>query len=269
MFSCSVNTTSRDLKHHQLSVCCSVALKIMLSTLHLVCQCCFRYRSATQRAFSSTLSNWSGCSNYYDVLGIKQDATMEEIKQAFFAKSKKLHPDSDPSNPDLHSQFVQLNTAYQVLSKESSRQLYNSQRAWSFAGSSPKHDPSDFPKWGPRSRARSWGPDENMRYWQQFHPPPFTSSERQNKERERCNQLLFRFCLLLTVSSLGIHYLIFRVVEDMHNNFMDEKDKIITDIYNKSKEQARVNGLKKQQEILRQNHSEFIERYRIRRSAQK
>lgn len=37
----------------------------------------------------------------------------------------QLHPDSDPSNPGLHSQFVQLNEAYRVLSREGSRRDYD------------------------------------------------------------------------------------------------------------------------------------------------
>ena len=37
----------------------------------------------------------------------------------------QLHPDSDPSNPALHSQFVELNEAYRVLSKDMSRKEYD------------------------------------------------------------------------------------------------------------------------------------------------
>ncbi|XP_067400134.1 dnaJ homolog subfamily C member 4 isoform X2 [Emydura macquarii macquarii] len=243
---------------------------MLLSIPHLVCQCCFWCRSATQRTFSSTLSNWSGCSNYYDLLGIKQDATMEEIKQAFFAKSKKLHPDSDPNNPDLHNRFIQLNTAYQVLSKEGSRRLYDSQQprhaAWPTAGSSPKHRPFDFTDLGPRPSA-SWGPNEDARYWQQFHTPPSAAfSGPQAKQRQRWNRQLFGYCLLLMLGSMALHYLAFRKLEEMHNNYMDEKDKLMLNIYNESKERARTNGFQKQQELLRQKQAEFMQRYRIRHS---
>lgn len=37
----------------------------------------------------------------------------------------QLHPDSDPSNSALHSQFVELNEAYRILSKELSRKEYD------------------------------------------------------------------------------------------------------------------------------------------------
>ncbi|KAG8146774.1 hypothetical protein E2320_013874 [Naja naja] len=55
--------------------------------------------------------------SHYEVLGIKQDATSKEIKQAFFRKSKQLH-----------SQFVKLNEAYNILSKEKSRRDYDAQQ---------------------------------------------------------------------------------------------------------------------------------------------
>ncbi|XP_030424311.1 dnaJ homolog subfamily C member 4 isoform X2 [Gopherus evgoodei] len=261
---------AQNLNHLQLSACCSLALKMPLSIPHLVCQCCFWCRSATRRAFSTTLSNWSVHSNYYDLLGIKQDATMEEIKQAFFTKSKKVHPDSDPNNPDLHSQFIRLNQAYQVLSKEGSRRLYDSQRAWHAAwptmGSSPKHSPSDFTDQGPRP-STSRGPDENMRYWEQFrthHSETFSGT--QAKQRQRWNRQFFGYCLLLMLASMAAHYVAYRKLEEVHNSFMDKKDKLITSIYNESKERARANGFQKQQELLRQKHAEFTERYRIRPS---
>ncbi|CAM4584759.1 unnamed protein product [Lepidochelys olivacea] len=268
---CPLRGAARDLNHLQLSACCFLALKMPLSIPHLVCQCCFRCRSATLRAFSTTLSNWSGLSNYYDLLGIKKDATMEEIKQAFFAKSKKLHPDSDPKNPDLHSQFVQLNEAYRVLSKEGSRRLYDSQRAWHAArptaGSSPKHSPFDFTDLGPRPSTSSRGPNKNMRYWEQFRTHRAEAfSGTQAKQRQHWNRKLFGYCLLLMLASVAAHYVAYRKLEEVHTSFMDKKDKLITSIYNESKERARANGFQKQQELLRQKHAEFTERYRIRHS---
>lgn len=37
----------------------------------------------------------------------------------------QVHPDSDPDNPALHSQFVELSEAYRVLSKDPSRREYD------------------------------------------------------------------------------------------------------------------------------------------------
>ncbi|XP_042295436.1 dnaJ homolog subfamily C member 4 isoform X2 [Sceloporus undulatus] len=179
-----------------------------------------------------------------------------------------LHPDKDPANPDLHSQFVKLNEAYRVLSKESSRRHYDNVRAaqasWTPPGShssSSKRNPFDFADFGARSRPK---PNENVRYWQQFHEPPAESSGPEAKKRYLRNQRLFGYCLLIMLGSLAVHYIGFRKLEEVHNSFMDEKDRTITQIYNENKERARSMGLQKQQELLRQKHAEFTQRYRIR-----
>nr|XP_056709611.1 dnaJ homolog subfamily C member 4 [Euleptes europaea] len=236
----------------------------------LICRCCRPCQSAGLRAFSTTLCNGSPArnSNYYDLLGIKPDATLEEIKQAFFTKSKKLHPDSDPANPDLHSQFVRLNEAYRVLSKESSRQRYDILRAAqgprpppSSWHRSPKGSPFDFGSFEPRSEP---DPNDDIRYWKQFHaarPESFSGPELEKKQR--LNKKLFGYCLLMMLGSLLVHYVGFRKLEEVHNRFMDEKDQTITQIYKENKERARSIGLEKQQELLRQKHAEFAERYRI------
>ncbi|MBN3273154.1 DNJC4 protein, partial [Polyodon spathula] len=58
----------------------------------------------------------------------------------------QLHPDSDPSNPSLHSRFVALSEAYQVLSKESSRRQYDATlRLRPASGSGSRGDPYTYP----------------------------------------------------------------------------------------------------------------------------
>ncbi|XP_053134639.1 dnaJ homolog subfamily C member 4 [Hemicordylus capensis] len=238
----------------------------------LLCRCCRQCRSARHRAFSTTLCSWSPAENssYYDLLGIKPDATLEEIKEAFFRKSKQLHPDSNLGNPGLHSEFVKLNEAYRVLRKESSRRHYDSLRrgraAWpatgSPTGSGPPRSPFAAADFGTRSKSE---PNENVRYWQQFHAAPPDSHSGPEAERElRQNQKLFGYCLLIMLGSLAVHYVGFRKLEEFHNSFMDEKDRAITQIYNESKERARSIGLQKQQELLRQKNTEFSQRYGLR-----
>lgn len=104
---------------------------------------------------------------------------------------------------------------------------------------------------------------DNKRYWEQFRQssaPDTTAEERQKKKRR--NFRLVGYCIITMVLSVGVHVLFFRKLEEMHSNFMDKKDRVITEIYNESKERARVNGFKKQTEILRQKHAEFLEKYK-------
>lgn len=63
--------------------------------------------------------------NYYDILGVSQDATHEEISKAFKQKARKLHPDVNHA-PDAKEQFQELNEAYEVLSNPEKRQKLRS-----------------------------------------------------------------------------------------------------------------------------------------------
>ncbi|KAG9272549.1 hypothetical protein AMEX_G13560 [Astyanax mexicanus] len=225
-----------------------------------LCQSCWCYYMFSQRLLSVSAAHRSSTS-YYDLLGVKPDASLEEIKNAFFEKSKKVHPDRDLSNPSLHSQFVKLNEAYKVLSKEGSRKEYDLRLKHHYTGEQSFRPPSRY------TSHRSAETDERIRYWEQFqHAQDF--SEEQWQRKKKTNLRLVGYCLAGMLFSIAVHYFGFRKLEEVHSNFMDEKDRVITGIYNESKERARVNGFKKQQEILRQKHAEFMERYKIRKSGQ-
>ena len=60
--------------------------------------------------------------NYYDILGIKKDASKDEIKKAFYKLAHKYHPDKKEGN---EAKFKEVNEAYQVLSDEAKRSKYD------------------------------------------------------------------------------------------------------------------------------------------------
>ena len=51
---------------------------------------------------------------YFKILGVKPNASLNQIKAAFRTKAKKLHPDKNKA-PDANEQFIQLNEAYEYL----------------------------------------------------------------------------------------------------------------------------------------------------------
>ena len=59
--------------------------------------------------------------NYYDILGIKKDASVDEIKKAFRRQAVKHHPDQGGDE----AKFKELNEAYEVLSNPEKRQRYD------------------------------------------------------------------------------------------------------------------------------------------------
>lgn len=64
--------------------------------------------------------------NYYDILEIKENASIEVIKAAYKTLAKKYHPDNWRGKEDFANQrFVEIGKAYEVLSDETLKKQYD------------------------------------------------------------------------------------------------------------------------------------------------
>ncbi len=63
--------------------------------------------------------------DYYEVLGIKRNATPEEIKKAFRKMALLYHPDKNPGDKKAEDKFKEASEANDVLSDETKRQQYD------------------------------------------------------------------------------------------------------------------------------------------------
>jgi molecular chaperone DnaJ len=61
----------------------------------------------------------------YVVLSVERTATAEEIRKAYKREALKHHPDRNPGNADAESKFKACNEAYQILSDEDKRRIYD------------------------------------------------------------------------------------------------------------------------------------------------
>lgn len=61
----------------------------------------------------------------YQVLGVKPDASAEEIRKAYRKLAKQFHPDLNPGKPEAEARFKSISAAYDLLSDPEKRARYD------------------------------------------------------------------------------------------------------------------------------------------------
>ena len=63
--------------------------------------------------------------NFYNILGVNEKATKEEIKKAYRSLQMKYHPDKNPGSQEAITMTQKINEAYETLGDEQKRHEYD------------------------------------------------------------------------------------------------------------------------------------------------
>ena len=66
--------------------------------------------------------------DFYQVLGVPDSASQDEIKKAYRRLAKQYHPDANPNNPSAAERFKEISEAHATLSDAEKRKQYDQMR---------------------------------------------------------------------------------------------------------------------------------------------
>ncbi|KAK4797213.1 hypothetical protein SAY86_029539 [Trapa natans] len=81
------------------------------------------------RHFHATSTRSTPEQSYYDILGVSENASRDEIRKAFHALAKKYHPDANKNKPSAKRKFQEIREAYETLRDSEKRAQYDMNRS--------------------------------------------------------------------------------------------------------------------------------------------
>lgn len=70
--------------------------------------------------------------DYYQILGVKPEASPEEIKRSYRRLALKYHPDKNPGDTIAEAAFKEIAEAYEILSDSKKRKDYHYKRFYTY-----------------------------------------------------------------------------------------------------------------------------------------
>src|ERR1700694_5463043 len=81
--------------------------------------------------------------DYYETLGVKRDASDDDIKKAYRKLARRYHPDRNPGDKQAEARFKEISEAHDVLGDPEKRKQYD-RGAGTFGGFTSGQGPGGF-----------------------------------------------------------------------------------------------------------------------------
>lgn len=100
----------------------------------------------------------TGTKDFYQILGVAEKASADDIKKSYRKLAKQHHPDANPDRPQAAERFKEISEAYSVLSDAEKRKQYDQMRrlgafgGFGGGGPGPSRGPGGAPGGGPTSQ---------------------------------------------------------------------------------------------------------------------
>lgn len=194
-------------------------------------------------------------STYYNLLGVRSDATKAEIKSAFLQLSKKHHPDLNPSRAeDAHKKFKAISEAYSTLIDPAKRSLYDQQLFRSIPHFTGTVDDSKFGfyKYDPRANAYKYARAYN--YYDYSEAQWEELKRRSGAVREqRSHYGVVKMLLLFMVVGTVLHTTRLYFIHKNHQQKSQETTRRNQEIYAAVREKGRTNVVPEQLKKMAQD----------------
>ncbi|XP_054927689.1 dnaJ-like protein 60 isoform X2 [Dermacentor andersoni] len=214
-------------------------------------------RAGPPSFFTSTTGDAQGhaehlSKTYYEVLGVKNDCTQKEIRDAYVKLCKQLHPDVKGAATSIkdHSKFTELNQAYTILSKPLDRKHYDDTLLH------PELHNVQRTVWRPYTRYEEpFMHTKGSSGYDDYETPGYEDFAHLYKEKRRQHQnakvYIVTGCLVLIVCGACLHYVAFRYgTSNEMKRKMQETNRKNWAEYHQSKSDFRKYGMEGQMERL-------------------
>lgn len=94
--------------------------------------------------------------DFYELLGVKREATQEEIKKVYRKLARKFHPDINPGNKEAEQRFKDISNAYDCLSNPEKRKLYDEFGEEGLQAGFDAEKARQYRDWSTFQQARGW-----------------------------------------------------------------------------------------------------------------